>query len=155
MKLERKSGRALVGDAKISKSASGCTILDSFTIPKRLVVLEGCTLAKDITTLHNNTQDAFTIPDQRSAGIHSPSLGTISVLRPNVQPPATATTTKRRLGLGLVPAAIRRRYELVECYQVNSSGTNMNLSPLRQVPLPTHSQLRALPAPLPLRIPRS
>lgn len=62
---------------------------------------------KNTTAIHN-AQNAFTIPDQRSAGLHPPSLGAISVLRPNVQPPATATTTERRLGLCLVPATIRR-----------------------------------------------
>lgn len=74
-------------------------------------VLEGYMypLVEDLTTLHNTTQDAFTILDQRSAGLRSSGLGAIPVLRPNVQPPATATTTERRLGLGLVPAAVRRR----------------------------------------------
>ena len=66
-------------------------------------------MVADLTTLHNSTQDAFTILDQRSAGLRSSGLGAIPVLRPNVQPPATATTTERRLGLSLVPAAVRRR----------------------------------------------
>jgi len=64
------------------------------------------------TILPNNIRDnAAPITDQRPAGLHPPSLGTISILRADVQPrrtPTTATAPERRLRLGLVPATIRR-----------------------------------------------
>jgi hypothetical protein len=51
----------------------------------------------------------------------------------------------------------QQRYEdgknCLNATQVDPLVTNTNSSALRQVPLPTHSQLCALPAPLPLRIP--
>jgi len=110
-----------------------------------------------LTTKRNN---AIPIADQRPAGLHPPSLGTIPVLRTNVQPgrtPATATTSERRLRLGMVPATIRGWYDLIVLRIPFYALQFLTIcsSPLRQIPLPSHAQLRTLPSPLPLRFPRS
>jgi hypothetical protein len=54
-------------------------------------------------------ENAVPIADQRPAGFHPPSLGAIPILRTNVQSrrtSATATTSERWFGLGVVPATI-------------------------------------------------
>merc|ERR1711964_597994 len=71
----------------------------------------GYPLVEDLTTLHNTTQDAFTILDQRSAGLHSSGLGAIPVLdqmfnRQQPQQPQNA---------GSDSAWYQQRYEDAHC----------------------------------------
>jgi hypothetical protein len=97
--------------------------------------------------VHNNLLDITSPP-------HPPSIRAIPILRAYVwrRRPSASATPKRWVGFGVVSAAVRSRY--VSTSKLTRSMRILTFfSSLRQISMPSHSLLRPLSSPLPMRVP--